>query len=251
MKENKLAGKVALITGAARRIGAEIATVLHDAGMNVILHYNVSEQNALQLCETLNEKRVHSAIALRADFELAQSETALLQKSMQEWNRLDVLINNASRFYRTHFSKVTEYAWNDLINSNLKAPFFLLLFAAPFLSENQGSIINITDIHAERPMRDYSVYCLSKAGLIMLTKVLAKELGPTVRVNAVSPGAILWPEGENELSPVDKKKIIDHTMLLRAGSPTDIAKTILFLVRDGEYITGQVISVDGGRLLHG
>lgn len=249
MKKNPLAGKVALITGAARRIGAEIAHTLHDTGMNIILHYNASEEAAIHLCEQFNKKRDHSAVAIQAELQESENHKALVQKASEVWKRLDVLVNNASRFYRTMLGKVTEYAWDDLINSNLKAPFFLSQAAAPFLTKNNGAIVNIADIHAQHPLRNYSVYCISKSGLIMMTKALAKELGPNVRVNAVAPGAILWPEGENKLSEDEKQKIIDHTSLLRPGSPEDVAKTVLFLVRDSDYITGQVISVDGGRLL--
>ncbi len=249
MKKNALASKVALITGAARRIGAEIACTLHSAGMNVVLHYNASEDEAVNLCEQLNQKRDHSAIALRANLHEPESEKNLVQQTIHVWNRLDLLVNNASRFYRTKFGEVTEYAWEDLITSNLKAPFFLAQAAAPYLTKTKGVIINIADIHAVRPLRDYAVYCISKSGLVMATKVLAKELGPDVRVNAISPGPIIWPEGDNSLSEEQKKKIIDSTLLLRHGTPKDISNALLFFMRDGDYITGQVLAVDGGRLL--
>lgn len=249
MQKNPLAAKVALVTGAARRIGAEIARTLHDAGMNIVLHYNASEDEAVSLCDKLNQERPSSAVAIRADLLEPESAQSLIHQSAAVWQRLDVLVNNASRFYRTMLGKVTEYAWDDLMNSNLKAPFFLSQAAAPYLAANEGSIINITDIHAERPLRDYSVYCISKTGLLAMTKVLAKELGPLIRVNAVAPGAIIWPEGENKLSDSEKKKILDQTALLRAGGPEDIAKGVLFFVRDAQYITGQVLNVDGGRML--
>lgn len=251
MQKNPLSSKVALITGAARRIGAEIARILHEAGMNIALHYNASEEEAIDLCEQLNQKRKHSATAIRADLQEAESEKALVQQAVEVWGRLDVLVNNASRFYQTPLGEVTVYAWDDLMNSNLKAPFFLAQAAAPFLTKTQGNIINITDIHAERPLRDYSVYCISKSGLLMMTKVLAKELGPAIRVNGVAPGAILWPEGKNTLSEAEKQKIIEHTVLLRPGHSTDIAKAVLFFVRDAEYVTGQILDVDGGRMLSG
>jgi pteridine reductase len=252
MQKNPLANKVALITGSARRIGAELARVLHAEGMNIVLHYHASEEAAIQLCETLNQKRAHSAVILAADLHDTDSVNALAQQAAQVWKRLDVLVNNASRYYRTLFGEVTEYAWNDLVDSNLKAVFFLSQSAAPFLAAHQGCIVNITDIHGERPLRDYSVYCISKSGLLMLTKLLAKELGPSsVRVNAVSPGAILWPEGENTLSEKDKQKIIKRTALLRSGGADDIAKAVLYFVRDADYVTGQVLSIDGGRLLSG
>ncbi len=249
MQKNPLNSKVALVTGAARRIGAEIARQLHDNGMNIVLHYNASEEEAVKVSEELNKKRNHSAVAIQADLLEPESEKLLVQHAADVWKRLDVLVNNASRFYRTAIGKVTEYAWDDLINSNLKAPFFLAQAAAPILAASQGCIVNITDIHAERPLKDYSVYCISKSGLLMMTKVLAKELGPLVRVNAVAPGAILWPEGKNTLSDVEKQKIIDQTALKREGNPEDIAKAVLFFVRDADYVTGQVMDVDGGRKL--
>lgn len=249
MQKNPLTEKVALVTGAARRIGAEIVKTLHQAGMNIVLHYNTSEDEAVNLLQQLNQKRHHSAVAIRADLQLPESEQVLVQESVKVWERLDVLVNNASRFYRTTFGKITEYAWDDLINSNLKAAFFLAQAAAPYLKEHTGSIVNIADVHGERPLRDYSVYCISKSGLVMMTKSLAKELGPYIRVNAIAPGTILWPEGKNILSDDEKQKIIRQTVLQRSGNPEDIAKAVLFLVRDGEYITGQVIAVDGGRML--
>lgn len=249
MQKNPLTAKVALITGAARRIGAEIARTLHNAGMNIVIHYNSSEAEALELCAQLNQKRPHSVVAVRAELDQPENEKALIQQAVAAWGRLDVLINNASRFYRTPIGEVTEFAWEDLMNSNIKAPFFLSQAAAPHLSEQKGCIVNITDLHGERPLRDYSVYCISKSGLLMLTKILAKELGPSVRVNAVSPGAILWPEGKNSLSDKDKQKIIDGTALHRSGGPEDIAKAVLFFVRDAEYVTGQVVTVDGGRMI--
>lgn len=247
MQKNSLAAKVAIVTGAARRVGAEIVNILHREGMNIILHYNASEEEAQTLSERLNKQRQNSAYAVRADLNLAESSKSLVQTALEAWGRIDALINNASRFYRTHFGKVTEYAWTDLINSNLRAPFFLAQAASSHLIEAKGSIVNITDIQAESPLIDYSVYCISKSGLVMMTKVLAKELGPQVRVNAVAPGAVAWPEGENILSDEEKQRIINHTALKRAGTPQDIAKTILFLIRDADYITGQVINVDGGK----
>jgi pteridine reductase len=247
MQKNPLASKVALITGAARRIGAEIARTLHDNEMNIVLHYNVSGEEAEHVCAKLNQKRPHSAVAIRADLQETENGQVLVQQAVEAWGRLDVLVNNASRFYRTTLGKVTSYAWEDLINSNLKAPFFLAQAAAPALAATQGCIVNITDIHAERPLREYSVYCISKSGLLMMTRALAKELGPLVRVNAVAPGAILWPEGENTLSDIEKQKIIDQTILQREGGPIDIAKAVLFFVRDADYVSGQVLNIDGGR----
>lgn len=251
MQKNPLTGKVALITGAARRIGAEIAQTLHREGMNVVLHYNASEEDAVKLSEQLNHLREHSSVAIRADLLEADVEKSLVQRALKAWGRLDVLVNNASRFYRTTIGEVTEYAWDDLMNSNLKAPFFLSQAASPLLAANKGCIVNITDLHAERPLMDYSVYCLSKSGLMMLTKVLAKELGPDVRVNSVAPGAIMWPEGKNTLTDKEKQKIIERTIMKRAGTAEDIAKAVLFFVRDADYVTGQMLNVDGGRMLFG
>lgn len=251
MANHPLSDKVALITGAARRIGAEIARTLHASGMRIVLHYHASHEEALALSHELNEKKPDSATILRADLSDTSSLQGLINNAVSVWGRLDVLVNNASRFYRTAVGQVSDFAWADLIDSNIKAPFFLSQAAAPHLAKSKGTIVNITDIHGERPISDYSVYCISKSGLLMMTKVLAKELAPHIRVNAVSPGAILWPEGENELSEQDKEKIIKRTMLHRAGGAADIAKAVLYFVRDADYVTGQVLSVDGGRLLSG
>ena len=248
MQKQPNSSKVALITGAARRIGAEIATHLHAAGMNIVVHYHSSQAEAEALCAHLNKLRENSAIAIQANLLDMSELRTLVDHAADIWGRLDVLINNASRFYKTDIEKTSEADWYDLMDSNLKAPFFLAQAALAYLKQENGSIINIADIHGERPLRDYSVYCLSKAGLVMLTKVLAKELGPNIRVNAISPGAIAWPEGENDLSDTNKQQIISKTALQRHGAPSDIAKAVLYLVRDAEYVTGQVIVVDGGRL---
>lgn len=242
-----LNGKVALITGASRRIGLAISHVLHSAGMNIVLHYHTSGSEAEKLAQELNKKRDHSAFTVQADIAVSGSEQMVVTKAAEYWDRLDVLVNNASRFYRTEVGKVSDFAWLDLMNSNVRAPFFLAQAAAPYLRQVNGTIINITDIHAESPVKEYSVYCISKAALLMANKALARELGPEIRVNAVAPGAIVWPEGENTLSEKQKEKIIAQTALNRVGNANDIAKTVLFLVRDGDYITGQVINVDGGR----
>jgi pteridine reductase len=249
MQKNPLAGKVALVTGSARRIGASIARILHANGMNIVLHYNSSEEEANKLCAEFNQTRDNSAITIRAGLQEAESEKSLIDRAIQAWGRLDLLVNNASRFYRTQFGEVTEYAWEDLLNSNLRGPFFLSQAAAPHLKKTKGVIVNITDIHGERPLRNYSVYCISKSGLLMMTRALAKELGPDVRVNAISPGSIIWPEGGNMLNDDEKKKIVEATSLQRSGSADDIAKAVLFFVRDAEYVTGQVLNVDGGRTL--
>lgn len=245
--QNSLQEKVILITGAGRRIGMQIARDLHAEGMRVAIHYHESEKGAKQLCAELNEKRADSAMILKADLLHHESTDWLVQETVAKWGRLDGLVNNASRYYRTHMGSVTETAWDDLMISNVKAPFFLSQAAAPYLAKHQGVIVNITDIHAESPMRDYPVYCISKSGLQMMTKVLAKELAPAVRVNGVAPGPVLWPEDENALSEDVKQNIINRTLLKRVGNAKDVSKAVLFFIRDACYVTGQILNVDGGR----
>jgi pteridine reductase len=239
--------KVALVTGSARRIGASIARILHENGLNIALHYFNSVKEAEQLCVEFNKKREDSAIILRADLTEITEFSSLIKEAANAWGRLDVLVNNASRFYKTPIDETTEQSWDDLINNNLKAPFFLSQAAVPYLKKQRGCIINIADIHADRPMRSYPVYCISKAGLVMMTQSLARELGPDICVNAVSPGAIAWPEGKNALSDEAKEEIINRIPLRRHGTPEAIAKAVLFLVRDADYLTGQILRVDGGR----
>jgi pteridine reductase len=241
--------KVALITGAARRIGAEIATQLHALGFNIVLHYRNSQQEAVALCEKLNQHRNQSAVLVRAELRQIAELPGLMEQTVKAWGRLDVLVNNASCFIKTPLGEVSETLWDDIMESNLKSPFFLSQCAAPYLVKTRGCIINLTDIHTETAFRDYAVYCISKAGLVSVTRVLAKELGPLVRVNAISPGMMVWPEEENELSDQLKQKITEEAALKRIGEPLDIAKAVLFFVRDADYITGQVLAVDGGRLL--
>jgi pteridine reductase len=240
-------GKTALITGAARRVGATLAKTLHQAGMNIVLHYRDSLEEAQKVHKELNLRRKESAILLQADLLNNSSFESLIHQAAHSWGRLDVLINNASSFYQTPVGKITELQWNNLIGTNLKAPLFLSQAAAPHLQESNGCIINITDIHADRPLKNYTVYCIAKAGLVMLTKSMARELAPEIRCNAIAPGAILWPESEDYANT--QQEIISRTALKRQGSPEDIARTALFLIRDADYITGQIISVDGGRTL--
>ncbi len=242
MSENK----VALVTGAAKRIGAAIATALHQQGMNVVIHYHHSKQEAEALCLKLNRLRQHSAISLGLDIRKTSACQTLIQHSTEAWQRLDLLVNNASSFYPTPIMKTQEKEWEDLLGSNLKGPFFLSQAAAPFLKLSQGNIINITDIHADRPLKNYTIYSIAKAGLVMLTKSLARELGPRVRVNAVAPGAILWPNEENALNEKIQQYVVARTCLKRQGFPQDIAAAVLFL-NGQNYITGQIITVDGGR----
>lgn len=242
---NTLSGQVALVTGAARRIGAAIATQLHSAGANVAIHYRGSAEDALALAESLNAERTNSAATFQADLlDMAQLET--LVSRVCDWqSRLDILVNNASSFYPTPPGTITEKQWDDLLGSNLKAPLFLSQAALGALRETRGSIVNIVDIHALRPLKEHTVYGPAKAGLAMLTRSLAKDLAPEIRVNGVAPGAILWPE--DDMSEATKQSILRQVPLERAGEPDDIAGCVLYLVRDAAYVTGQIIAVDGGR----
>jgi pteridine reductase len=240
-----LTGKWALITGAGRRIGATIAAELHGAGCNVAVHYFRSSEAADGLVARFNETRASSALAVGADLRDSSALAPLIAATVAATGRLDVLINNASSFYPTALGTVTENDWDDLINSNLKAPLFLSQAALPHLRETRGCIVNMVDIHAQRPLRNHAVYGAAKAGLAMLTRSLARDLAPDIRVNGIAPGAILWPE--DGMTEHVKKNIIGKIPLARAGDPSDIAATVLFLVRDAPYITGQIIAVDGGR----
>jgi len=243
-----LQNKTALITGASRRIGAVIARTLHDAGMNISLHYRGSKEEAEKLANELNQLRENSCATHRLDLHKTGELPSLIDACQQHWGQLDLLVNNASSFYPTHVGKMTEQHWDDLIGSNLKAPLFLSQAAIPALKQTQGSIVNIVDIHAEKPMKNHTIYCSAKAGLAMMTKSMAKELGPEIRVNGVAPGAIMWPE--NELDAETQDEILNRTALKRSGMPEDIAATVLFLTRDAHYITGQIIPVDGGRSIN-
>ena len=245
MEQQDLTGKVVLITGGVKRVGAVVARYLHEQGMNLVLHYRHSEKAAHALQAELQEKRPNSVILLQADLLHTAKLNSMVHEVIEQYERLDVLINNASSFYPTPVGDATEKEWDDLIGSNLKAPFFLSQAAAPHLAKHSGCIINMADIHAERPLSEHPIYCSAKAGLVMLTKSLAKDLGPQVRVNAIAPGAILWPE--QGLNDIAKQRLISKIPLKRHGNPMDIAKTMLFLIRDGQYINGQVIAVDGGR----
>lgn len=245
--EATLDGRWALVTGAAKRIGAVIASTLHDAGANVAIHYHRSATDAEQLAADLNRYRPKSAFTVGADMlDIADIERMAAEVVRRIGsNKLDVLVNNASSFYPTPLGTVTPEQWRDLMGSNLKAPLFLSQALLPALRAARGVIINIVDVHSQRPLRDHPVYGAAKAGLAMLTRSLAKDLGPDVRVNGVSPGAILWPD-EGMTEPL-RAAIVKQTALKRTGEPQDIARTVLFLVRDAPYITGQIIAVDGGR----
>lgn len=241
---------VVLITGAARRVGAEIARTLHAAGACVAIHYRASAAAADDLTAALNAERPGSAAAFAADLLDMAALPRLVESVVARFGRLEALVNNASSFFATKVGAVDAAAWDDLVGTNFKAPLFLAQAAAPHLQRSSGCIVNITDIHAERPLKGYPLYCAAKAGLLGLTRALALELGPQVRVNAVAPGAIEWPHDTNDFSPAERAAIIDHTLLKRVGSPDDIAHTVKFLVFDAPYVTGQVINVDGGRTAH-
>ncbi len=239
--------KVVLITGAAHRLGAATSRLLHASGMNIVLHYRHSAEAARALADELNAERADSVTILQADLHDTARLPPLVDEAVAAWGRLDVLINNASSFYPTAMGEVTEAQWDDLMGSNLKAPFFLSQAAAPHLRKQQGCIVSIVDIHADRPLRGFPVYSMAKAGLVMMTKSLAAELGPDIRVNAVAPGAIMWPE---HLDEAGREKIISRTFLKRKGEPDDIARAIRYLITEATYMTGQILAVDGGRSLN-
>lgn len=234
-----------LITGAARRIGAALARGFHAEGANVCIHFHRSAGEAEQLRDELNAARADSAIAVGADLLDLDALPRLVDRTVQAFGRLDVLINNASTFYPTPLGTVTARHWDDLLGTNLRAPLFLSQVAAPALKQARGLILNMIDIHAQRPLPEHPVYSSAKAGLLMLTRSLARELGPEVRVNGIAPGPILWPEGG--LDETVKQEIIDKTLLKRSGSPPDIVRTALFFAKDAPFVTGQILAVDGGR----
>ena len=245
MSEHDLNGKVVLVTGAARRIGAAIVTRLQQNGARVAIHYRSSANEADSLATRLNNERADSAATFAADL-LDMEQLSQLISDVMDWaGRLDCLVNNASTFYPTPVGSVTEAQWDDLVGSNLKAPLFLAQAAVPHLRQHGGTIVNIVDIHAQRPLRNHAVYGPAKAGLAMLTRSLAKDLAPDIRVNGVSPGAILWPE--DGMSDAAQQTILRQVPLQRPGDPADIAGCVLYLMRDATYVTGQIIAVDGGR----
>ena len=245
MADNPLSGKVALITGGAHRIGAAISRRLHDEGMNLVIHYRNSKKAAHALQQELQARRGESVVMLNGDLLNNGVLNNLVYETTEAFGRLDVLINNASTFYPTPVGEATEKDWDDLVGTNLKAPFFLSQAASASLTANEGCIVNIADIYGDRPLKNHPIYSSAKAGLIMLTKSLARELAPGVRVNAIAPGVIMWPE--KDLDDMAKQRMISSTPLKRSGNPEDIARTVLFLIRDAGFITGQVMVVDGGR----
>ena len=240
--------KNVLITGAAKRVGAACARALHAEGCNIIVHYRSSDADARALYEELNGKRNNSVCIIKADLMDMRELEMLAESSMAAWGGVDVLVNNASAFYPTNFSNLTEMQWEELLGSNLKAPFFLVKALSATLAERKGCVVNIMDIHAERGLQGYPVYSIAKAGLAAMTRILAKELAPDIRMNAVAPGAILWPE--HDQSEDEKQDILMRIALQRIGKPDDIAKAVKFLINDAEYVTGQIINVDGGRTLN-
>lgn len=240
-----LADRVVLITGAAKRIGAALIRGFHARGARVVIHSHHSTEDARSLQQALNAQRADSAIVVSGDLTDLHVLPEIVAKSIAAFGRLDVLINNASTFYPTPVGKITQAHWDDLMGSNLRAPLFLSQAAAPHLRAAKGLIINMIDIHAQRPLPEHTVYSTAKAGLIMLTKSLARELGPDVRVNGIAPGPILWPEGG--LDEKVKADIVSKTLLKRSGSPDDIVRTALFFAADAPYVTGQILAVDGGR----
>ncbi|MGH8596698.1 MAG: pteridine reductase [Gammaproteobacteria bacterium] len=237
--------RVALVTGTGRRLGAVIAAALHAAGFRVVLHHHRSTANTLALADTLNAQRRQSARAVQADLREPATPAKLVADAGAVWGQLDVLVNNAAVFFATPLANTTLDHWDEMMGVNLKAPYFLSQAAAALLRETRGCIVNLTDIYADRPRADYAIYCASKAGLIGLTRALACDLAPSVRVNAVSPGAILWGE---TATATEQATILARTPLERTGDPTDICRAISYLI-DAPYVTGQVLTVDGGRAI--
>jgi pteridine reductase len=247
---DSMQGKVILVTGGAKRVGAAISRRLHAAGANIALHYRSSAQEALTLQAELNAKRADSVLCVQADLLDMHDLPGMVTATVKHFGRLDGLVNNASSFYATTLAEVDETHWSDLLGTNLKAPLFLAQAAEKELRKHHGAIVNIVDIHAERPMQGHLVYSVAKAGLVALTKALAQELAPQVRVNAVAPGVIIWPEQGDWDNEERRRQIVEHTLLKREGEPDDIAKTVQFLLSSAPYITGQVIAVDGGRSIN-
>jgi pteridine reductase len=242
--------KVALVTGAAHRIGERIAKELHDSGYRIVIHYRNSAAAAQQLVDKLNQQRADSAHCLQANLADLQAIKTLASAAVNRWGRLDALVNNASSFYPTDIQTSTEDQWEELMSANVKGAFFLSQALIPELEKNRGCIVNLIDIHADAPLKNHSIYCIAKAGAAMMTKSLANDLGPNIRVNGISPGAILWPENEAELTVEAKASILKRVPLEKVGDPGDIARTAKFLICDAPYITGQIIAVDGGRSLN-
>lgn len=242
---------VVLVTGAARRIGAAIARHLHTRGHAVALHYRGSEADAIALRDELEAARAGSTLLLQADLAREDTPELLVSRTIEHFGRLDGLVNNASTFFPTPVGETTFGQWQSLFDANTRAPFFLAQAAAPHLRASRGAIVNITDIYGERPLREHPAYCMAKAALAMMTKSLALELAPDVRVNAVAPGAILWPEGSEQQDEAHRAAIVARTPLARTGTPGDIAEAVHWLLSSAHFTTGETVHVDGGRLLAG
>jgi pteridine reductase len=244
--EDSLTGKVVLITGAAKRVGAAIARRLHSRGAQLMLHYHSAEEDALALQAELNAARANSAALVQANLLDDAGLPEIIRNTLLRFERLDALVNNASTFFPTPVGEISTEHWDNLVGTNLKAPLFLAQAAAPHLKRAGGAIVNITDIHADRPLKNYLVYSVAKAGLAGLTRALARELGPEVRVNGIAPGPIIWPE-DGSFDEVTRQRVISHTLLRRTGEPDDIARAVYYLIAEAPYVTGQIIAVDGGR----
>ncbi len=245
-----LQDKVVLITGGARRVGAAICRLLHAHGARLMIHYRSSHHEAKVLQSELNLLRAQSVAIIQGDLHNLSMLSGLVHETVRHFGRLDVLINNASSYYPTEIGEIGEKEWEDLMGSNLKGPLFLSQAAAVELRKQQGCIVNITDMHVERPKKGYVVYSVAKAGLTTLTRSLAHELAPDIRVNAVAPGSVLWPEDNPQFDEVYRQRVISQTLLKRLGAPEDVARAVRFLIQDAPFITGQVIAVDGGRSLN-
>ena len=239
--------QVAIITGGAKRVGKAICQRLHKANIDLIIHYRNSKSEAIALQNQLNKIRKSSVSIIQADLLDSSSYALIINESIKIYGQLNFLINNASTYYPTKIDNINEINWNELIGSNLKASLFLSKEASPFLKKTNGSIINITDAHITNPKKNYIIYSIAKSGLTTLTKSLAQELGPEIRVNAVAPGPVLWPEKSNEFNEKYQKKVISQTMLKKVGAADDIAKAVEFLLLNAPFITSHILNVDGGR----
>jgi pteridine reductase len=243
--DDSLEGRAALVTGGARRVGAAISRRLHAAGARVLIHYRDSEADAVRLEAELNAARARSAAKVKAELLAPVAPRALLGAALEAFGRLDLLVNNASSFFPVAVGEMESSHWEELIGSNLRAPLFIAQQAAAELAKNEGAIVNIVDIHAERPLKGYALYSIAKAGLAAMTRSLALELAPRVRVNGVAPGAIAWPE-DGQFAHEERARIVATTPLARTGSPEDVARAVHFLA-SAPYVTGQILAVDGGR----
>jgi pteridine reductase len=246
---DSLSGKVVLVTGGAKRVGAAIARRLHREGADLMLHYRGSEREARALRAELNAARGDSVALVQADLLDIPGLSEIVKNTISRFERLDALVNNASTFFPTPVGEMTAATWESLVGANLRAPLFLSQAAAPHLKKTGGAIVNITDIHAERPLKNYVIYSIAKTGLVGLTRSLARELAPEVRVNGVAPGAIVWPE-DGSWDDLTRQRIVSHTLLKRTGEPDDIARAVHYLIAEAPYVTGQIIAVDGGRSIN-